>query len=401
MRPARRSRFPDTPAPAVPSTASAPSRGASPAAPGRAAVAALAALAVAGCRPAVAPGTATSRAPAPRTAAAACTFANPLFRGADPSVVFRDGVYYSVQSTGRGITVFRSDRLTDLNRNPVRVWAAPDTGWNRTNVWAPELQFINGRWYIYYAAGRTNPGEFFTTQRSGVLESATADPQGRWVDRGQLYTGDDVAGRTNNRWAIDLTVERVNGQLYAFWSGWEGDAPNDKTQNQNLYAARMANPYTIATNRVRISAPDQPWEDNPPDVGFDLQEGPTVLRNGPHTFIVYSTRESWMPTYRLGYLRLADSTNVLSPASYTKSPGPIFVATDGVYGVGHNTFTVSPDGREHWNVYHAKTVTKGGWDDRVVRMQPFSWNADGSPNLGTPVATGRRLPVPSGEPCAR
>jgi GH43 family beta-xylosidase len=352
----------------------------------------VAALAAAGCTRATAPRTPTT------TTAAACTFTNPLFRGADPSVVLRDGIYYSVQSTGRGITVYRSDRLTDLNRDGRQIWAAPDTGWNRTNVWAPELQYIDGRWYIYYAAGRTNPGEFFTTQRSGVLEATTGDPQGPWVDRGQLYTGDDVAGRTNNRWAIDLTVERINGQLYAFWSGWEGDAPNDKTQNQNLYAARMANPYTIATNRVRISAPDQPWEDNPPNVGFDLQEGPAVLRNGPHTFIVYSTRESWMPTYRLGQLRLVDSTRVLDPASYAKS-GPIFQSGNGVFGVGHNGFTTSRDGREPWMIYHAKTNTAAGWDDRVVRAQRFSWNADGSPNLGTPAPTGQRLPAPSGEPC--
>jgi GH43 family beta-xylosidase len=307
-----------------------------------------------------------------------------------------DGACLTVQSTGRGITVFRSDKLTELTRNPVRVWAAPDTGWNRTNVWAPELRIVDGRWYIYYTAGRTNPGEPFTTQRSGVLEAVTADPQGAWVDRGQLYTGDVLAGRTNNRWAIDLTIERINGQLDAFWSGGEGDAPNDKTQNQNLYAARMANPYTIASNRVRISAPDQPFEDNPPDVGFDLQEGPIVLRNGPHTFIVYSTRESWMPTYRLGQLRLTDSTAVLNPASYAKS-GPIFAAANGVFGAGHNTFTTSPDGREPWIVYHAKTKTSAGWDDRVVRMQKFTWNADGSPNFGTPVAPGIAVARPAGE----
>ncbi len=355
-------------------------------------LAALAAVAAAGC------ATATAPRPDPGPPAAACTFANPLFRGADPSVVLRDGVYYSVQSTGRGITVYRSDKLTELPKNGVQVWAAPDTGWNRTNVWAPELQLIDGRWYIYYAAGRTNPGEPFTTQRSGVLESETADPQGRWVDRGQLYTGDDVAGRTNNRWAIDLTVERIGGQLYAFWSGWEGDAPNDKTQNQNLYAARMANPYTIATSRVRISQPDQPWEDNPPDVGFDLQEGPAVLRNAGRVFIIYSTRESWMPTYRLGMLTVRDTAAVLSPASYVKA-GPVFQSGNGVFGVGHNGFTTSPDGKEAWMVYHAKTSTQPGWDDRVVRAQRFSWNADGTPNLGTPVAAGERVPLPSGQPC--
>ena len=360
--------------------------------PAAALLAAAALAAAAGC------SSATTAPPQPTSPAAACTFANPLFRGADPSVVLRNGVYYSVQSTGRGITVYRSDRLTNLVQNGVQVWAAPDTGWNRTNVWAPELQLIDGRWYIYYAAGRTNPGEFFTTQRSGVLEAETADPQGRWVDRGQLYTGDDVAGRTNNRWAIDLTVERIGGQLYAFWSGWEGDAPNDKTQNQNLYAARMANPYTIATNRVRVSAPDQPWEDNPADVGFDLQEGPAVLRNAGQIYVIYSTRESWLPNYKLGQLRLADTAAVLSPASYVKT-GPVFQSGNGVFGVGHNGFTTSPDGAEPWMVYHAKTSQQPGWDDRVVRAQKFSWNADGSPNFGTPAAAGQALPLPSGQPC--
>jgi GH43 family beta-xylosidase len=353
--------------------------------------AALAAAALAACSSATAPTRQPAR-PVP-----ACTFTNPLFTGADPSVIFRDGTYYSVQSTGRAIVVYKSDKLTELAKSGVQVWAAPDTGWNRTNVWAPELQLIDGRWYIYYAAGRTNPGEFFTTQRSGVLEAETADPQGRWVDRGQLYTGDDVAGRTNNRWAIDLTVERIGGQLYAFWSGWEGDAPNDKTQNQNLYAARMANPYTIATNRVRVSAPDQPWEDNPADVGFDLQEGPAVLRNAGQ-IVIYSTRESWLPNYKLGQLRLADTTAVLSPASYVKT-GPVFQSGNGVFGVGHNGFTTSPDGAEPWMVYHAKTSQQPGWDDRVVRAQKFSWNADGSPNFGTPAPAGQALPLPSGQPC--
>ena len=347
-----------------------------------------------GCARAVVPP-----AGAPATAAArACTFTTPLLRGADPSIVRRDGFYYFVQSSGRAITVYKSDRLTDLARNGVRVWSAPDTGWNRGNVWAPELQFVDGRWYIYYAAGRTNPGEFFTSQRSGVLESATDDPQGAWTDRGQLYTGDEIATRANNRWAIDLTVARIGGRLYAFWSGWAKDAPNDKTENQNLYGAPMSNPYTISGNRVRVSAPDAPWEDNPPSVGFDLQEGPEVIEHAGQTMLVYSTRESWLPTYRLGLLRLTNPSAPLDPASWTKT-GPIFTAADGVYGVGHNTFTTSPDGREDWLVYHAKTVEKPGWDDRVIRMQPFTWNADGTPNLGRPVAPGAPVRRPSGEPC--
>jgi GH43 family beta-xylosidase len=326
----------------------------------RRAAPAFALLLPAACAPARRPGVAPPAAAA--AAAAACTFANPLQRGADPSLAYRNGVYYAVQSRDGGLVVTRSARLSDVFRaNPVRVWTPPtaDTAWNRANIWAPQLQWLDGRWYIYYAGGRRQGGPFIH-QRSGVLEAVGDDPQGAYRDRGQLYTGDDLAGRTNNRWAIDLMVARIGGQLYAFWSGWEGDAPDDKTQNQNLYAARMADPTRVATSRVRIAAPDQPWEDNPPSTGFDLQEGPEVLQHAGQTFVAYSTRESWLPDYRLGMLRLADSTRVLDPRSWVKSAGPVFVRTGAVLGPGHGTFTRSPDGREWWHVYHAKTTTAPG-----------------------------------------
>ena len=67
------------------------------------------------------------------------------------------------------------------------VWSAPDTGWNRTNIWAPELHYAEGRWYIYYAGGRRGPP--FTSQHAGVLQSASDDPFGPYTSRGMLYTG--------------------------------------------------------------------------------------------------------------------------------------------------------------------------------------------------------------------
>jgi hypothetical protein len=58
-----------------------------------------------------------------------------------------------------------------------------------------------------------------------------------------------------------------------------------------------------------------------------------------------------------------------------------------------------PDGTEDWIVYHANSSTTQGCDiNRTTRAQKFTWNADGTPNFGTPVALGTRLPSPSGEP---
>jgi GH43 family beta-xylosidase len=321
-----------------------------------------------------------------------CTFVNPIAPGQDPWVVHHDGFYHLVESRNNAIWIYRSEKLTDPKRDPVRVWEAPPTGWNRTHIWAPELHLIDGRWYIYYAGGQTGPP--FIHQRSGVLQSAGSEMRGPYVDLGMLRTADDLDEQTENIWAIDLTVERINGQLYAVWSGWERNATTDRTP-QHLYIARMSNPWTIGSGRVRISSPVEPWERG---TELDLNEGPQFLRRGTDLFIIYSARESWLPDYRLGQLRLkAPDADPMDPGSWTKK-GPVFTRTESVFGPGHNGFARSPDGAEDWIIYHAKVSPAPGWE-RVIRLQPFGWHTDGSPDFGQPLADGVRLPVPSGQPC--
>ena len=320
----------------------------------------------------------------------ACTFTNPLARGQDPWVIRRDGFYYYVSAQGTRILVQRMTRLTDLGRSAATVWTAPSTGWNRSNVWAPELHFIAGRWYIYYAAGSSGPP--YIHQQAGVLEAPGGDPTiGPYLDRGMLYTGDSVASRAHNDWAIDLTVDTIGGQLYAVWSGWADTASTDRTP-QNLYIATMSDPTTISSDRVLISAPTRPWE-----IGtqLSLDEGPEFLRHRGATFIIYSTSESWLPAYELGQLRLTPGADPMNAASWVKS-GPVFAGSSAVYGVGHASFTISPDGTEDWIVYHSKVEPRPGWK-RDVRAQKFGWNADGSPQFGTPVPTGQRIRAPSGQ----
>jgi GH43 family beta-xylosidase len=325
-----------------------------------------------------------------------CTFTNPITPGADPWVVRHGDTYYFVRSADNGIWVHRSNKLSDVVKAAgVKVWTAPSTGWNRDNVWAPELHHIDGRWYIYYAAGPTgSTGAEFSNQRSGVLQSVGENPQGTYVDKGQLYTGDDVAGGTNSVWAIDLTVGRIGEQLYAVWSGWEQNNAVTHRVPQHTYIATMSDPWTISGNRVKLSSPVESWERG---TELDLHEGAEFLVRGDQVFLLYSTRESFLPDYRLGQLRLSSPTSdPMNPASWIKS-GPVFTGRGSIYGVGHASFTTSPDGTEDWIIYHSKTRTELGWDDRVIRMQKFIWNPDGSPNFGTPVPSGERIALPAGE----
>ena len=90
------------------------------------------------------------------------TFVNPIAGIPDPWIIQYQGAYYTCKAHGDGINVSKSDKLTVINSTE-SIWKAPkDNGsikpWNTSHVWAPELHFIDGRWYVYYAAGDYTQG---------------------------------------------------------------------------------------------------------------------------------------------------------------------------------------------------------------------------------------------------
>lgn len=317
------------------------------------------------------------------------TFTNPVWDGADPWMVKQGNDYIYSYTQNNTIFVSRSKKMTQ--KGEIRsIWKAPETGWNKSCVWAPEIHFIGGRWYVYYAAGESGPP--FIHQRTGVLRSKTSDVFSEYEDMGMLYTGDDSSIPESNIWAIDMTVLQHNGKLYAVWSGWEKQVDTDKTK-QNLYIQEMGNPFTLKGKRVLLSSPEKSWETGGP---LNLNEGAEVLKNGEMVFIIYSCRESWLPEYRQGMLQLKKvKADPLVRENWVKT-GPVFEGNDKVFGVGHCSFVKSPDGTEDWIVYHSKKSVKPGWE-RDVRMQPFTWKPDGTPDFGKAIPAGVPMKLPSGE----
>ncbi len=323
----------------------------------------------------------------------AAVFKPSLGDGADPWIIKFNNIYYMCASVNESdesyITVSKSTKLTQTGA-PQIVWLAPRNGFNSTNIWAPELHHIKGKWYIYYAAGKSGPP--YISQRSGVLESVTDDPQSSYTDKGIINTGLDSNDTSGTIWAIDLTVAEIKNKLYAVWSGWEKNEATDKTQ-QNLYIAKMDNPWTIKSKRVKLSSPTENWETGG---SLNLEEGPEFLQHDSNVFIIYSTRESWTSEYRLGQLKLKNiAKSILDPENWTKS-GPVFTGKDAVYGVGHASFTTSPNGKEWWIIYHTKKEVSPGWQ-REIHLQPFAWNELDNPVFGSPVQPGQLIALPQGE----
>lgn len=367
------------------------------------------------------------------------TFRNPVFMPMPDPYIWREEtgqsvVYYPCKSNGSGVNLGKTNKLTVWGGTS-EVWHCPKDGaipaWNNANLWAPEMHRIDGKWYIYYAAGRptSETGGSYGTQRTGVLECTSEDPtSGVWIDKGQIFTGEKEdleqylsSGEVttdNNIYAIDMTVFELDDKLYAVWSGNESKTNG----NQRLYIAPMENPYTIKQARIRLSYPSRSWETN----NSNLLEGPAMLFNPDRTklFCVYSCNGSWTKEYKLGWLEL-DLTNPatsdpLDPDNWTKSENYVFWRCDnvsksdnpyaddaqnestmhigGVHGLGHNTFTMSPDGTENWIVYHVKRYKDDGWDNRDAFIQKFTWDENGRPVFGEPAGWQEDLEVPSGEP---
>mmetsp|Transcript_38808 Transcript_38808/g.91266 ORF Transcript_38808/g.91266 Transcript_38808/m.91266 type:complete len:367 (-) Transcript_38808:17-1117(-) len=316
-------------------------------------------------------------------------FSNPVSHGADPWIIRHGNGYLWCHATHTKILI---NSFTDLHgpygKSHV-VFQAPAGGPYSQEVWAPELHFLDGRFFIYFAASDGDNANHLAY----VLQSDSADPLGSYTLHGPLATGDGPGSKTPYVWAIDMTVLQVHGRRFAVWSGW--DAPG--TDRQFLYIAPMKDPLTLAGPRMRLCSNDTyDWERTEEAPGSrGLNEGPQVLQHGSRTFIVYSCGASWLHTYKLGMLELVGG-NPLDPRCWRKHPTPVFESSGSTIGVGHSCFVPSPDGMEMWHVYHAKTTHLPGWEDRKIFMQPLLFASDGSPVFGTPIQKGEMRTAPSG-----
>lgn len=322
------------------------------------------------------------------------TFTNPLLTsGADPWSIYKDGYYYYTNTLGDSIVIWKTKNLSELKGAERKtIFVPPLNTLYSHELWAPEMHFIRKKWYVYFAADNGNNN----THRMYVLENESPDPLiGTWSFKGKINDPAD-------KWAIDGSVFVHRKKMYMIWSGWEGD----QNGKQDIYMARMKDPWNIKGNRVRISSAVYDWEkhgdlndpDNPPHVY--VNEGPQILKNKKKLFLIYSASGCWTEQYSLGMLTFTGKRKLLDSAAWKKSLRPVFYQSpeNSVYAPGHNSFFKSPDGKEDWILYHANAEPGLGCGKRrSPRAQQFTWDADGQPVFGEPIQTGIPIRSPGNE----
>lgn len=300
----------------------------------------------------------------------------------DPFVMY-DSVtdyYYGLCTQNSYIMLHRSRKLADLFTGDDALVVYSTGKEVLESMWAPEMYFINGKWYIY-SSGKIDRED--DTKRLFVLESETSDPFGGFHFK--AYLSKDIFG-------IDPTLylDKSHGKNYICFSQVIDGL-------QWLSIAELSNPWTMKKVTPISDPHDYAWESLG---GVPLNEGAFFVSENGRLFIIYSANGCYSDYYRLGLLELKGS-NLLSKDSWEKYPEDIFRFSkdDGIYAPGHASFFSSPDGTELWIAYHCYYSSNKGDRRRmrICQVQPVAFDETGFPVIGKPLANGTLIPVPSGE----
>ncbi|MGY3665745.1 MAG: family 43 glycosylhydrolase [Roseburia sp. 1XD42-69] len=274
-----------------------------------------------------------------------------ILQRADPYVYrHTDGWYYFTASVPAydKIVLRRAKSLSELpDAEEITIWNKHESGPMSEHIWAPEIHYVMGKWYIYYAGGEKDD---VWKIRPYVLECQGQDPiGGAWVEKGKMQRAleDEFSFEA---FSLDGTVFEDKGRLYYVWAEKVGVGK----QISNLYIAELENPYTLKTVQVLLTTPDYDWE----RVGFWVNEGPGIIRRGDNIYLTFSASETGAD-YCIGMLSAKSGTDLLDPLSWKKDRYPVLRTDEskGVYGPGHNSFTVDEDGNDIM-VYHARLEAK-------------------------------------------
>lgn len=274
---------------------------------------------------------------------------------ADPYIVKGpDGFYYftasypAYQNVDNGydrIILRRSYTVTGLRTAEEKtIWFAHEKGNMAKHIWAPEIHFIKGKWYIFFAAGDSDN---VWNIRPYVLMCEGLDPiNDAWREKGKIQaTSEDKKSFTE--FSLDMTYFENKGKHYLIWAEKLGDS--------SLFMAETNpdEPWKLTSLPILLTKPEYPWE----KVRHAVNEGPSVLNTDEKIFIFFSASGTG-EEYCMGMLFADINSDLMNISSWEKLPNPVFETKDLVdeAGPGHNSFVVDENGKLLL-IYHARPTS--------------------------------------------
>lgn len=307
-----------------------------------------------------------------------------------------DGNYYMVGTGGvkDGFKMYSSSDLKKWKDEGCIYRGNSTDSWDIANFWAPELYEYKGRFYLLFSADwRENPINELENFRIGVAVSdSPAGPFTDLLNRPIFDPGYPV---------IDGNLFFENGKVYLYFSRCCYKHPvesevSDWARVRGLYtgieeswvygvemkpdfSGVIGEPQLLLRPPVSMVDPQSDWESRSVtsgEINRRWTEGSFIFKKNKVYYLMYSANYFGGENYAVGY---ATSESPLGPFKKAGN-NPVLeknVEKGGIVtGTGHNSVTVSPDGKNMLCVYHGRTSKTG--NKRVVFIDPMEVLDDGT-----------------------
>lgn len=243
----------------------------------------------------------------------------------DPMIVYDNGYYYAYGTRGTtSIHCFRSKNLSNWTR--LSDCFVPEAeSWGKTDIWAPDIQKIGDKWYLYYTAAY-NYGD---TTHCQIGVAVADNPYGPFVQftgtnaNGEEITLADTPFKGLERHTIlDATVfEDDDGSLYMYFSydantGSEEHRAMAKDSVAEIWGVKLKDPVTwdLSTLTPLLSPGYQKYSDSyrkiawetwspsfDPVAGMECLEGPYMIKRDGKYYLTYCANSFIDINYAVGY----------------------------------------------------------------------------------------------------
>jgi arabinan endo-1,5-alpha-L-arabinosidase len=302
----------------------------------------------------------------------------------DPTMM-KEGKYYYVFITGdagRPNTFLPMKRSTDLIHweelgpvfsNPPQ-WIVDTLGVTPHDFWAPDINYLNGKYYLYYAAsqfGVNNSVIALATNKT--LDPSSADY--RWVDEGPVLRSQP--GDSFNAIDPDVAVDENGVPWLTFGSFWSGIL----TRRLDAGTGKPSSDDTALHPLV-----DRHWAPN-------AVEGASIVRRDGYYYIFVSFDYCCRGVNSDYRVVVGRSTSLTGPY-IDKSGLPLLNGGGTEVLRGYNEFAgpghgdVYFDGTTYWFPHHYYDRNDNGAPKLSLRK--ISWR-DGWPTLGDPLSGSREV----------
>lgn len=265
----------------------------------------------------------------------------------DPVMAKQNDVYY-LYCTGRGISVWSSTDMKNWNREkPVfpeaPKWAIEAVKGFRGHIWAPDISFYKGKYYLYYSVSAFGKN----TSCIGLATNKTLDPNDpdfEWIDHGKVIQS--FPGKTN--WnAIDPNlIVADDGTPYLTWgSFWDGLKLVKMNPDATAPAEDMDAIPTIASRKKSSSADNPPSiDENPKDAGGNAIEAPFIFKKDKYYYL-FASIDYCCKGVNSTYKMIVGRSETI-PGPYIDKEGKSMATGGGTilkkgdkdwYGLGHNS----------------------------------------------------------------